>query len=100
MRIGDAMRLKPDSPLRERLQPFADQVGRVVETCQDDDDRLRITMPDLSCSTAEERAAVDRVVARLRPMSAKATSEAGTAASEPHRREDRRSTVPSGAVAR
>ena len=45
MRIGDAMRLKPDSPLRERLQPFADQVGRVVETYQDDDDDgLRIAV--------------------------------------------------------
>ena len=40
MRIGDAVRLKPDSPLRERLQPFADAVGRVVDTYQVDDDEL------------------------------------------------------------
>ena len=40
MRIGDAVRLKPDSPLRERLRPFADAVGRVVDTYQVDDDEL------------------------------------------------------------
>ena len=45
MRVGDPVRLKADSPLRERLEPFADEVGRVVETHQvDDDDGLRISV--------------------------------------------------------
>jgi hypothetical protein len=34
-----------------------------------------ITVPDLSCFTAEEIATVDRVVARIKPMSAKAISD-------------------------
>ena len=38
MRIGDIVRLKADSPLRERFTPFADEVGCVVDTFQDDDD--------------------------------------------------------------
>ena len=38
MRVGDPVRLKTDSPLRERLAPFADEVGCVVDTFQDDDD--------------------------------------------------------------
>ena len=49
MRIGDAVRLKADSPLRARLQPFADAVGRVVDTFQDDDDdglRIAVAFPD------------------------------------------------------
>ena len=44
MRIGDAVRLKPDSPLRERLAPFADAVGTVVDTSQVDDDELCIAV--------------------------------------------------------
>ena len=45
MRVGDPVRLKADSPLRARLQPFADEVGCVVDTYQvDDDDRLRIAV--------------------------------------------------------
>ncbi len=45
MRVGDPVRLKADSPLRERLAPFADEVGCVVDTFQDDDeDGLRIAM--------------------------------------------------------
>ena len=45
MRIGDTVRLKPDSPLRERLAPFADEVGLIVDTYQDDDDDgLRIAV--------------------------------------------------------
>ena len=49
MRIGDSVRLKPGSPLRERLKPFADEVGRVVDTFQDDDDdglRIAVAYPD------------------------------------------------------
>ena len=38
MKIGDAVRLRPGSPLRARLAPFADAVGCVVDTFQDDDD--------------------------------------------------------------
>ena len=48
MKIGDAVRLKPDSPLRERLAPFADTVGCVVDTYQDDDDdglRIGVAFP-------------------------------------------------------
>ena len=45
MRIGDKVRLRPGSPLRERLEPFADEVGHVVDTHQvDDDDGLRISV--------------------------------------------------------
>ena len=45
MRIGDTVRLKPGSPLRERLMPFADEAGCVVDTYQDDDDDgLRIAV--------------------------------------------------------
>ena len=45
MKVGDAVRMKPDSPLRERLEPFADEVGWVVDTYQDDDDDgLRIAV--------------------------------------------------------
>ena len=38
MRVGDPVRLKAESPLRVRLAPFADEVGCVVDTFQDDDD--------------------------------------------------------------
>ncbi|MGI3903083.1 MAG: hypothetical protein ACRYGP_30455 [Janthinobacterium lividum] len=45
MKVGDVVRLKPDSYLRERLAPFADEVGCVVDTCQvDDDDGLRVNV--------------------------------------------------------
>ena len=49
MRVGDPVRLRPDSPLRERLAPFADDVGSVVDTYQDDDDdglRVAVAYPD------------------------------------------------------
>ena len=45
MRVGDPVRLKADGPLRERLEPFADDVGIMVDTFQDDDDDgLRIAV--------------------------------------------------------
>lgn len=45
MRIGDTVRLRPGSSLRARLEPFADQVGHVVDTYQvDDDDGLWISV--------------------------------------------------------
>ena len=44
MRIGDTVRLKADSPLRERLIPFANEIGCVVDTFQDDDHGLRIAV--------------------------------------------------------
>ena len=45
MRVGDPVRLKTDSPLRERLAPFADEVGCVVDTFHDhDDDGLLIAV--------------------------------------------------------
>ena len=49
MRVGDPVRLRPDSSLRERLHPFADAVGCVVGTFQDDDDdglRIAVAYPD------------------------------------------------------
>ncbi len=49
MRVGDPVRLKADSPLRARLAPFADEVGQVVDTYQDDDDdglRIAVAYPD------------------------------------------------------
>ena len=49
MRVGDPVRLKADSPLRARLEPFADDVGTVVDTFQDDDDdglRIAVAYPD------------------------------------------------------
>ncbi len=49
MRIGDRVRMKPDSALRERLEPFADEVGWVVDTFQEDDDdglRIAVAYPD------------------------------------------------------
>ena len=46
MRVGDPVRLRPDSPLRERLAPFADDVGcvRIVYDQLDDDEGLRIAV--------------------------------------------------------
>lgn len=49
MKIGDTVRLRPDSPLRARLEPFADAIGRVIDTYQDDDDdglRIGVAFPD------------------------------------------------------
>ncbi len=49
MRVGDPVRLKADNPLRARLAPFADEVGQVVDTYQDDDDdglRIAVAYPD------------------------------------------------------
>ncbi len=45
MRVGDPVRLRTGSSLRERLAPFADEVGTIVDTFQlDDDDGLRIAV--------------------------------------------------------
>ena len=44
MRIGDAVRLRQDSPLREQLHGFADRVGRVADMHQLDEDELRIAV--------------------------------------------------------
>ena len=44
MRVGDPVRLKAGSPLHARLAPFADEVGCVIDTFQDDDDGLRIAV--------------------------------------------------------
>ena len=49
MKIGDAVRLRPGSPLRARLAPFDDVVGCVIDTFQDDDDdglRIGVAFPD------------------------------------------------------
>ncbi len=49
MRVGDPVRLEADSPLRARLAPFADEVGCVVDTFQDDDEdgpRIAVAYPD------------------------------------------------------
>lgn len=42
VKIGDAVRLKACSPLRELLEPWVDAVGRVTDAVQVDDDELRI----------------------------------------------------------
>lgn len=45
VKVGDAVRLKPSSSLRELLEPWADDVWRVARTYQDDDDDgLRISV--------------------------------------------------------
>ena len=45
VKVGDAVRLKPASALREFLEPWADEVWRVARTYQDDDDDgLRISV--------------------------------------------------------
>ena len=70
MRVGDPVRLRPDSPLRARLAPFADQVGEVVDTYQvDDDDGLRIAVayPDQLYGWLAPLSAEEFVVDRSRP---------------------------------
>lgn len=45
VKVGDSVRLKPTSGLRELLEPWADDVWRVARTYQDDDDDgLRISV--------------------------------------------------------
>ena len=45
VKVGDAVRLKPTSILRDLLEPWADDVWRVARTYQDDDDDgLRISV--------------------------------------------------------
>ncbi len=45
MKIGDVVRLRPASPLRDLLEPWANASGRVAYTYQDDDDDgLRISV--------------------------------------------------------
>ncbi len=45
MKVGDVVRLKPTSPLRDLLEQWAGISGRVAYTYQDDDDDgLRISV--------------------------------------------------------
>ena len=44
MKVGDAVRLRADSPLRAVLAAWADEVGRVTGTTQVDDDELRVAV--------------------------------------------------------
>ena len=70
MRVGDPVRLKPGSPLRERLQPFADDVGEVVDTFQDDDDdglRIAVAFPGQLYGWLAPLSAEDFVVEAGRP---------------------------------
>ena len=70
MRIGDTVRLKADSPLRERLAPFADEVGWVVDTYQDDDDdglRIAVAYADQLYGCLGPLSADDFVVDTARP---------------------------------
>ena len=70
MRVGDPVRLQPDSPLRARLAPFADQVGKVVDTYQDDDDdglRIAVAYPDQMSGWLAPLSAEEFVVDRSRP---------------------------------
>ena len=64
------MRLKSDSPLRARLEPFADEVGEVVDTYQDDDDdglRIAVAFPDQMHGWLSPLSADEFVVDRSRP---------------------------------
>ncbi len=70
MRVGDPVRLKADSPLRERLAPFADEVGQVVDTYQDDDDdglRIAVAYADQLYGWLTPLSAEEFVVDRSRP---------------------------------
>ena len=70
MRIGDTVRLRTDSPLRERLQPFADEVGWIVDTYQDDDDdglRIAVAYPDQMYGWLAPLSAEDFVLDAGRP---------------------------------
>ena len=69
MTIGDAVRLRPGSHLRARLAPFADAVGCVVDTFQDDDDGLRIgvAFPDQLYGFLAPLSAAEFVVDLSRP---------------------------------
>ena len=67
MRIGDAVRLKADSPVRARLEPFADAVGRVIDTYQDDDDdglRIAVAFPGQAYGFLSPLSAEDFVLDR------------------------------------
>ncbi len=69
MRVGDPVRLKADSPLRERLAPFADEVGQVVDTYQDDDDdglRIAVAYADQLYGWLAPLSAAEFVVDRSR----------------------------------
>ena len=62
------MRLRADSLLRERLAPFADDVGCVVDTCQDDDGlRIAVAYPDQMYGWLAPLSAEEFVVDRSRP---------------------------------
>ena len=64
------MRLKADSPLRERLEPYADEVGYVVGTYQDDDDdglRIAVAYVDQLYGWLAPLSAEEFVVDRSRP---------------------------------
>ena len=68
MRVGDPVRLRPDSPLRERLAPFADDVGEVIDTYQDDDGlRIAVAYPDQLYGRLAPLSAEEFVVDRSRP---------------------------------
>lgn len=70
MKIGDAVRLKACSLLRERLQPFADEVGCVVDTFQDDDDdglHIAVAYPDQLYGWLAPLSAEDFVLDPMRP---------------------------------
>ena len=70
MRVGDPVRLRPDSLLRERLAPFADDVGCVVDTYQDDDDdglRIAVAYPDQLYGWLTPLSAEEFIVNHSRP---------------------------------
>ena len=70
MRIGDTVRLKPDSLLGARLDPFADEIGEVVDTYQDDDDdglRIAVAYADQLYGWLAPLSADEFVVDRSRP---------------------------------
>lgn len=70
MRVGDPVRLRVGSALRERFQLFADEVGTVVDTFQDDDDdglRIAVAWSDQLYGWLVPLSAEDFVVDHSRP---------------------------------
>lgn len=70
MKVGDHVRLRPRSQLRDLLAPWAGIVGQVVATYQDDDDdglRIAVAFPPPNEGYTSPLSAEDFEVATDRP---------------------------------